>query len=120
MQACSPAFNQSGPARQIPRLWRVRDGFGLIERLRKALADLALRDARTQEVGPQEFAERRRVLCEATHPAQFASETSIRIVRQSGHYLGEMFVVVSRAVCTERMHPLVVLHHAPEDCLVQP
>jgi hypothetical protein len=66
MQAGSPAFDQPGPARQIARLWRVRDSVGLIQRFRKALADLALRDARTQEIGPQEFAERRRVLGEAT------------------------------------------------------
>src|SRR5437879_5481433 len=70
----STAVRHPGPAGQIPGLRRVRKGLRLIERLRKAFADLAIRYPWAQKIGPQEFAEWRRILRIAAHPAQFAGE----------------------------------------------
>lgn len=72
-------------------------------------------------VSPREkFAERRRIFREAAAAAQFARQAAIGIVDEAGQHLGQTIVVVPHAVGAERVHPLQVLHHAPENDGIQP
>src|SRR5438477_4682959 len=76
-------------------------------------------DAPAQEIRPQEFAERRRVLGEAALPAQFASNAAVRVVGEVGHALGQRVLVAPPAVLVERMHPAAIVEHGKEGVLVE-
>src|SRR5438132_12124086 len=95
---------RAAPAGQILRrlafceLKRLLHGVGEV-----VLDGLAL-DAGTEEIGPQEFAERRRVLGKAAGAAQFAGERAVRVVDQLGHLLGNVLVSAAPSLVVERMH----------------
>src|SRR5580704_14371985 len=95
--------NRSAPSGQVVRLHAFGELQGLLDRmLEVGLHGLAL-DPSAQEIGPQEFAERRRVLGEPAGTPQFTRQRTERIVDELGHGLGEILVGTPPAPVVVRM-----------------
>src|SRR6202040_650116 len=76
--------------------------------------DLLAVDAAAQKIGPQELAERRRVLGETASAAQFAGERAIRVVDQLGNRLRNGAVIAPPSLVVERVHPAAIVEEPPE------
>src|SRR3569832_1972754 len=76
------AIRGTAPTGQIDGILAHREGQAHLNGLFEILFDHLFREFPTQEIGPEELAERRRVLRKAADTAQFACEAAKRIVRQ--------------------------------------
>jgi len=77
-------------------------------------------DPTPKKIGPEEFAERGRILRETAGASQFARERTERIVDQVADRLGNVLVFPPAALIVEWMHPVAVVHDEPEGIRFQP
>src|SRR6185437_9858144 len=78
--AHSVIIRRAAPARQIDRVMRLGGSESLLHGLGEIVLDSLARDLAAQEIGPQKFAERRRILGKAARAAQLTGQAAIRIV----------------------------------------
>jgi hypothetical protein len=71
-------------------------------------------DPAAQEIGPQKLAKWRRVFGKPTDPAQFAGETSERIVDEIANRVGNVFVLASPTVLIKGMQPTAIVEKDPK------
>lgn len=105
----------AGPARQVARERALSQAQGFTHRHVHGFADLRECDVGAQVVGPEEFRKRRSVLGVAAGTAQQARQTSIGVVHQLLNSGRDAVEAPAFARLIERMCPVALLHHAPED-----
>lgn len=86
----------------------------LLQRLGEIVLHRLARDVAAQEIGPQEFAERRRILGETAGPAHLAGKAAERIVLEILDRFRNVPEVPALALGVIGIDPALVVHHAPE------
>src|SRR5438045_2905608 len=82
---------------------------GAFERMVEIVFNHLAFDAPPKGVGPEKFAERRRILREAAGAAQFARQRAEWIVDQVAHRFGNVLVIPPLAAIVVWMHPAAVI-----------
>ena len=118
-RARSVARHRAAPARQIVGILALRESQPLLQRGREVVLDPPVLDAAAQEIGPQEFAEWRRVLGIAPGVAQFAGQAAERVVHQLADAARQVAIVPAPAPVVVRVHPAAVVEVRPERLLVE-
>src|SRR5579862_3735966 len=101
---------RAAPAGQIISVLALGQLQRLLQRALEVTLDQFALHAPAQEIRPDEFAERRRVLGVTAGAAQFARQRAERIVDQVGHRFGNVLVVAAAPGVVEGMHPIAIVH----------
>src|SRR5712675_3102800 len=106
--------HRPAPSGQVARLAALCQPQGLLNGAAEIILDrLALQSA-AEEVGPQELAERHRLLGVAAQAPQFAGEAAKRIIAQAGDRFRDVVETAPDAVLVVGMAPGAVVEKAPE------
>src|SRR5262249_1157972 len=102
------------PSRKVVRLLALGQGARLLDPLVEILLDTLAGHPAAKEICPQKFAERRRLLGKAAHPAELAGEAAERIVEEIADRFRDGAETLALAVLVVRVHPAAMIEHHPE------
>src|SRR6266700_4735287 len=104
------------PAGQVVRLLALGQDERLFHRLCEILLDRLSLDAAAQEIGPEKFAERRRLLGKAAGTPELPGEAAERIVEKIAHRFRDGAEGAALPLLVVRMHPGAMIEKYPK-CL---
>src|ERR1700685_2355481 len=104
----------SAPARQINRIPAFRERQRFLDRLVEIGFHALARHFSAQEIRPQEFAERCRVLGETAGAPQIAGEAAERGILEARDRWRKILEWPAFALGVVRIDPPLIVHHAPE------
>src|ERR1700674_4319801 len=96
------------------RLLALGQGERLLHRFCEILLDRLALDPAAQEIGPEKFAERRRLLGKAAGAPQLPREAAERIIEEIAHRLRYGAEGAALPVLVVRMHPAAMVKNDPK------
>src|SRR6201999_447116 len=121
LRCSSPAHlsDRPAPPGQVVGVFVLRQGQGLADSGVEILGDGVGLDPRSQEVGPQELAERCRVLGETSGLAKLAGQAAVRVVLQLADMGRDRVEALALALVIVGVAPGAVVQIDPERGLLQ-